>query len=343
MTDRTGGVDVVDGLDWDLIADRYWDRRPVLIRLPGGPSAHPFRPDDVFGSAVAATVANAAGEIPKHVRFAVDRDLKSRPDGWLPLAEDDSLDGYAARLAERLDGRRYSLTVQAFHAFHHPLWRRERAFYDGAFRRFGLPLSSAITTMFHGNYEHTQIGAHKDRFASFMFALQGRKVMRFWPERPWTEAVTSVLDYERHLPGSFAVEVHAGEMLYWPSSHYHVGESALDDTPATSVNVGLPREFTRAAFEVAEYLTDPTPSPCSARRWRPSGCHRLRVRPGRRPTGSKGRCRRACCPPHSTRRWTSSAPARTRRRPASGWRRCRCAAGRPAASSPRRRPRHTGR
>ncbi|MFE3204457.1 cupin [Embleya sp. NPDC059237] len=259
MTDRTGGVDVIDDLDWDLIADRYWDRRPVLIRLPGGPSAHPFRPDDVFGSAVAATAANAAGEIPKHVRFAVDRDLKSRPDGWLPLAEDDSLDGYATRLAERLDGRRYSLTVQAFHAFNHPLWRRERAFYDGAFRRFGLPLSSAITTMFHGNYEHTQIGAHKDRFASFMFALQGRKVMRFWPERPWTEAVTSVLDYERYLPGSFAVEVHAGEMLYWPSSHYHVGESALDDTPATSVNVGLPREFTRAAFEVAEYLTDPTP------------------------------------------------------------------------------------
>ncbi|MFF7245833.1 cupin [Embleya sp. NPDC008237] len=259
IVDRTGGVDVIDGLDWELIAARYWDRRPVLIRLADAPERHPFRPDDVFASAVAATAANAAGEIPKHVRFAVDRDLKSRPDGWLPRAGDGSLDGYAHRLAERLAGRRYSLTVQAFHAFHPALWRRERAFYDGAFRRFGLPLSSAITTMFHGNYEHTQIGAHKDRFASFMFALQGRKRMRFWPERPWTEAVTSVLDYERYLPASFAVEVHPGEMLYWPSSYHHVGESALDETPATSVNVGLPREFTRSAFEVAEYLTEPTP------------------------------------------------------------------------------------
>ena len=126
-------------------------------------------------------------------------------------------------------------------------------FYSGLWDRVGLPLSGAITTLFHGSYEHSPVGVHRDRFATFMFGLKGRKRMRFWDERPWTEPVSSVLDYERHLGTSFTAEVGPGDLLYWPANYYHVGESATGQ-PATSVNIGVPRADHHASYDLDDVL-----------------------------------------------------------------------------------------
>ncbi|WP_104820261.1 JmjC domain-containing protein [Kitasatospora sp. MMS16-BH015] len=117
----------------------------------------------------------------------------------------------------------------------------------------GLPLSGAITRLFHGNDEHTPVGVHKDRFATFMFALEGRKRMRFWRQRPWTEPVTTVLDYQPYLESSFTAEPEPGDLLYWPCAYHHVGES-VGGGSATSVNVGVPREAHRAVYDVDDLL-----------------------------------------------------------------------------------------
>ncbi|WP_214416400.1 JmjC domain-containing protein [Sphaerisporangium fuscum] len=236
--------------DWAAFAGRYWDRAPVLYKAITAP---PFAEAEVFE---AASRACEPGRVHSNVQFTVERLRQpAPPGGCLPQASDTSFDVYQDRLVRRLDGRRYALVIAAFHAFHHPQWTRERDFFAGLWENVGLPLTSAITTLFHGDYEHSPAGVHKDRFATFMFALKGRKRMRFWARRPWTQPVSTVLDYDAYLPGSFAVEVEPGDLLYWPSEYFHVGES-VGPEPATSVNVGVPREEHRVLYEIEELLTD---------------------------------------------------------------------------------------
>ncbi|GLZ76460.1 hypothetical protein Afil01_12670 [Actinorhabdospora filicis] len=241
------GVDspltVIDRLDWAEFAELYWEKRPVLIK---DVRPRPFAADEVFRAAARATTA----------AFSVaDRRLDI---ALPPEPGDGDLAGYHSRVSATLDGRRYALVVSVFHAFDHGLWKRETDFYAGLWEQVGLPLTGAITTMFHGTYEHSPVGVHKDRFTTFMFALSGRKRMRFWTERPWTHDVTTVLDYREYLGTSFVGEVEPGDLLYWPSAYYHVGEN-LGGGPATSVNVGVPIHGHRAEYDLDCLLADPDP------------------------------------------------------------------------------------
>ncbi|XTZ17285.1 JmjC domain-containing protein [Micromonospora echinospora] len=243
------------GLDWSTFVSTYWDRRPVLYRALPEP---PFTPADTFRTAVrAAEPAGGDRRSTANLQFTVERLQQTEPVDRLPTGADRSFDGYERRVADLLAGRRYALIMNCFHAFDFALWDRQRAFFAGLWRRVGVPYVSAITTLFHGTYEHSPVGVHRDRYATFMYVLRGRKRMRFWAHRPWHEPVTTVLDYQPYLADSFAVEMGPGDLLYWPASYHHVGESAGAE-PATSVNVGVPREVS-GAVAVPDLFSDLDP------------------------------------------------------------------------------------
>ncbi|MFP8885359.1 JmjC domain-containing protein [Streptomyces mangrovi] len=246
---------VEKSLDWDVFVDRFWDRGPVLYK---GIGSGPFAEAEVFESAVLGTRPPHPLAVPRNVQFLVGRRQQTQPRDCLPKRSDRSFDGYERRMAERLDGQRYALVVHLFHAFSHPLWERAQRFYAGLWERVGRPAHSAGSTMFHGSYEHSPVGVHQDRFATFMFCVRGTKRMRFWDERPWTEPVHTVLDYRPYLASSFVAEVEPGDLLYWPSRYHHVGESAGDE-PATSVNVGIPRREHRPYYEIKDLLRGTRP------------------------------------------------------------------------------------
>ncbi|MFJ8649399.1 JmjC domain-containing protein [Streptomyces sp. NPDC093546] len=258
----SGPVAVETTFSWSVFTQRYWDRRPVLFRAV---APVPFKAADAFRAAVRAGAPEGLdGRMPPNVQLTVERVQRDAPVALLPAAEDGSFDAYDTRLASRLQGRRYALVVNGFHAFDPALWHRERAFFGGLWEAVGLPLTGAITTLFHGTYEHSPVGVHKDRFATFMFGLRGRKRMRFWPRRPWDDPVSTKVDYARHTAASFAAEVGPGDLLYWPADYYHVGESA-GDAPATSVNVGVPRDEHHAGYELEDLLADLDPARLAGR------------------------------------------------------------------------------
>jgi 50S ribosomal protein L16 3-hydroxylase len=268
--------DEVTSFAWDDFVARWWERRIVVFR---GTGASPFTPADVFACAVEAG-QRQLGEVydltaRRAVQFSIDGQQQTFVEPWLPTADDRDLAGYAARVRRSLGRRRHALLIAGFHSHSFALWSRERALFAPLWRRIGLPLTGAITTLFHGDYEATPAGVHKDRFATFLFALSGCKRMRFWPSRPWTEPVTTLTEYRAHLATSFAIDVEPGDILYWPSSYYHIGESA--GGLATSVNVGIPIDDHRASYDVDDLLlgmVDDVDLPESARR-------RSRLRPGR--------------------------------------------------------------
>jgi 50S ribosomal protein L16 3-hydroxylase len=247
-------LEVATRFDWDTFVKRYWNRRPVLFKCTG---ASPFTESDVFDAASGATQRylerSYAVTSRPDVSFTVDRLKQLFLEPWLPQAADGSLDGYDARMAERLGARKYALIIASLHASGYGLWSRERAFFTELWKRVGLPLTGGITTLFHGNYEFSPVGVHLDRFTTFLFALRGRKRMRFWSKRPWREDVTTILEYKPYLKDSFVAEVEPGDILYWPSTYYHVGESAGDGV-ATSVNVGIPISEHRTVYSVDDLL-----------------------------------------------------------------------------------------
>lgn len=254
MTATLAPIAVEERFDWERFVRRHWERRPVLFRrVP----AAPFAPEDAFRAAVEAGRAHLrrsySGGARPDIQFTLGRLQQVFLRRWLPLAGDGSLSGYRRRLADRLGSRRYALVVSAFHSFWFPLWAREREFFAGLWREVGIPLTGAITTLFHGNYEHTPSGVHRDRFTTFLFALEGRKRMRFWQTRPWSQPVSTMVDYRPYLDRSIAVDVAPGELLYWPASYYHVGESVGGDV-ATSVNVGVPRTEHRTSYYLDDLL-----------------------------------------------------------------------------------------
>lgn len=242
-------------LDWDAFVREDWDRRPVLFK--GVADGRPFALAEVFRSALAAARRSRRrlpGE-PDNSLVALDRMQQLDPSPWMPRREDGSMAGYRARMLDALGPRRYALVISAFHSYRLPLWRSERAFFAPLWRAAGLPITGAITTLFHGNYESTPVGVHRDRFATFMVPLEGRKRMRFWTAKPWTEAVSTLPDYRAHLAGSFAVEAEPGDLLYWPADYYHVGES-IGGGVTTSVNLGVPRCEHRPVYELEDLLVD---------------------------------------------------------------------------------------
>ncbi|QQQ01729.1 cupin domain-containing protein [Lysobacter enzymogenes] len=242
-------------LDWPAFVAQDWDRRPVLFK--GVAHGRPFALDEVFRSAVAAAARSRRRlpEEPDNTVLTLGRLQQLDPAPWMPRCEDASLDGYRQRMLAALGERRYALVISAFHSYRWPLWRSERAFFAPLWREAGLPVTGAITTLFHGNYESTPVGVHRDRFATFMVPVQGRKRMRFWTRKPWREAISTLPDYRAHLHSSFLVEAEPGDVLYWPADYYHVGES-VDGGVCTSVNLGVPRHEHRPVYELEDLMVD---------------------------------------------------------------------------------------
>lgn len=252
---RRGTHDEVTRLDWDELVARWWERRVVVFRGVGAPFTLP----DTFACAVAAGRHQLGQTYDLATRRDAQFSIEGQPQAfvapWLPVARDRSFAGYAARLAGALGDRRHALVISRFHSHAYAVWSAARAMFAPLWQRIGLPLTGAITTLFHGDYEATPTGVHKDRFTTMLFALAGRKRMRFWPVRPWTEPVSTITRYDAYLATSFAIEVGPGDVLYWPSSYYHVGEAA--GGVATSVHIGIPIDDHRAACVIDELVSGP--------------------------------------------------------------------------------------
>ncbi|MFD0601742.1 hypothetical protein [Streptomyces aureus] len=182
--------------------------------------------------------------MPPYAGFAIGGEPQTDPGDFLPQPRDGSFAGYHQRLVRQLTGEPYSLSLQAFHAFHHPLWARERAFYAGLWARVGQPAQSAFTTLVHGTYEQPLAEALPgQRVATFLFVLSGRQRMRFGAA---------------DQGASFTVKADPGDLLYWPS-HLSPAAEPYAGWASTGVRVSVVREGRHAAAELYDLLHDVTP------------------------------------------------------------------------------------
>jgi hypothetical protein len=210
---------------WSDFVRRFWGRRPTVIRQPFARAI--ASPAEVFAAMVAATDRLHTED--HDFAFSIDgARVGADVDRWLPRKKDRSLEGLAGRIDADLQGSSFAVFIRAFQLeLGWEFWRRVRGFLGGLYARVGLPAHRAEVDLFAGSYPKTRSGIHLDSGDVFCFVIEGHKRIRVWPRSAFPEGGSWYgRGGGRGRPArSRCLDGEAGDVLYWPSSYWHVGES----------------------------------------------------------------------------------------------------------------------
>ncbi len=246
---------------WERFVERHWEKTPLLIKQP-------FAAQLLSASELFAALAQASEQYRaegRQLRPPYDRGAKLRfciehsvlmtdVEKRLPEAGDESLESYARRIEPLLAGREFELIINQLQSYSFEMWARLREFLRGLYERVGIPAENADAAIFIRNQKRTGFGLHKDKAGVFMFVLKGRKRMLLWPYETFSakEEIVSTLDYGEFLDRALVLEGQPGDVIYWPSTYWHIGES--DGDLSASVSVGLRLNYAPFA-DVIKHVT----------------------------------------------------------------------------------------
>lgn len=259
---------------WARFASELWNRRPVVVESPFA-GALPTS-DQLFRVAADASDAyRAKGAQGATLRLFQEHERPSAaggsyaagiqiPIGELPQHGDRNFTSYARRFRREHPGARSALVIDGIHGHSWDLWRRMRTFLPPFFRALGVPPGGSDLDLFAGDYGCSPFGVHKDRQHVFTFVIEGTKRFLLWPleyfeSRRGIQASAAHMnvvlpltraEYEQAIPDATVLVAHAGDMIYWPESYWHValGDGGMATTLAwgfvTSTSI-LDRDWTR--------------------------------------------------------------------------------------------------
>lgn len=212
---------------WAHFVENYWCQRPCVFK--GIFTAPPLTPEDAFRGLVTASEQYRANAEPR-VRFCVEHATQQADIGkHLPEADDGSIEGYAQRIDRKLGGRAFGLIVNAFQKYDAALYMRLRDFLRGLYEFIDVPANFVEAALFLGNYKCSPFGVHFDAKGTnnLTFVLAGRKRVLIWPREFFADhsEISASIDYEAYRDRAIVLEGEPGDLLSWPSEHWHVAES----------------------------------------------------------------------------------------------------------------------
>ena len=212
------------GAMWRRIATEYWERRPVLIKQPFRHAI--ISPKGMFAAVVNAAASHSKGERDAVLAFQIEgKRVEADPRKFLPRRGDQTMSGYADRLARMLRGRRFALIVEEIQMEAPQVWLRFREFLHGL-SRVGMVPARVKASVFVGNYKIIRLAC--------IAAIQPTSNSLSKAERNCTCGRTNCFAAKRILPAPWmsavllsaatTLEGHPGDIIYWPSDRWHVGE-----------------------------------------------------------------------------------------------------------------------
>lgn len=260
-----------------FVAD-HWEQRPVVLRDPGfGLCDH----QQVFSALQNARAMARAGAIrdPRDVSFHEGDAVVVDPAPFLPLDVETSLAEYLARLSTTV-AKEFTLLVNNFQQFSLPLARAMRQFMRNLFQQLGrMPAGVVTSHLMVSRYGVSPFAVHKDPNSVFTFLVSGRKTLRVWPfealaertQQPFAEHRQLRLydfDYRPFSASGIPLDGEPGNILYWPSSFWHVGEA---DAEQVHVSLHLTCDLhAEPRGEVVDLLQQYAESTRSATDWQDS-------------------------------------------------------------------------
>lgn len=217
---------------WPPFVDQVWERKACLIPRSEAASLPQLDQDMIFAATVSACDA-AERDHSQILRLYAGGDaLDPRASGnreLMPLATDGDFLSYHKRVSSILDCP-YGLIVTDWHRYSRDCWETICSCLLGLTDRVGVSSSRMDTQLFLGTYERTAFGVHVDDASGFHFPLIGAKRMRFWPS-DYAEANPALRhshSYGEFTDASRVIEAEPGDVIYWPSHYWHIGEGTGD-------------------------------------------------------------------------------------------------------------------
>lgn len=213
---------------WKNFVARHWQQKPFLFKESSFVSL--ATETEVFQGVMEASRRFCDEKIKLPFQFFNEEGFSfegKQLETYLPDVCDANLDGYAARVTQKLGGQKFALILNGLFFAHQPaLWLRARSLLHGFLQL--VPNQFWCSVLFAGNYDRTPFGVHQDDKSTFQFIIAGRKRMRLWsgefverhPEIRWTH------NYERFLGDAITLDAEAGDVMFWDKSYWHIGESA---------------------------------------------------------------------------------------------------------------------
>lgn len=158
-----------------------------------------------------------------------------------PRREDQSLNGFFARVRQQIGDLPVGLNIHKLEKSQPELWFQFREFIHDLNTITGeLPSGRWDIDTFLGTYKTTPLGIHRDNASVFVIGVMGHRTYYTWPGdyfKPGDEAL-STLDtkaIQTHLDQAVCMELGPGDLVYWPSSNWHF--VASDGQPSAVISV----------------------------------------------------------------------------------------------------------
>lgn len=227
---------------WRDFIEQHWEQEPTVWR-----GLYEFgiaTADELFKTVVAMPSRSksdrfwVASPSPTQGRDAY---TKISLDHFGPKLDDGSLDGFFTRAQQGFNNRPMGINIHQLQLANPDLWFRFRRFIRGLIDGTGeLPTQRWEIDTFFGTYHATPFGIHRDNASVFAFGILGQRTYYFWPGdtfEPGDEALGApdLTHIAPHLQRAKRFDVGPGDVVYWPSSHWHV--VASDGQPSAVVQI----------------------------------------------------------------------------------------------------------
>jgi hypothetical protein len=236
---------------WERFIAEHWGRKPGAFRgiaegAFGDTRAH-------LDNVVRARARCEAGEdvlrIYRGARMVGAN--ANLPAQLFARSDDASVRGYVERLKRELESDDVSCVLARYDRSSERVWLAMTQLLHELFSRLGMAPIEADPAVFFGCYRKTSFGVHKDDGDVVTFVLEGRKRFLLWPYEYVAQKMGAVGcehrtvagyggDFEAIRADAVVLEGEPGDMLYWPSTYWHVAETdgSFSFSLATRITVG---------------------------------------------------------------------------------------------------------
>jgi 50S ribosomal protein L16 3-hydroxylase len=212
---------------WGPFLESHWMKSPGSVSGVVGEAF--VTEDDIFTAALEAARENRGARGDKWMKlFVRNGNLVSNLKNFVPVVEDGSWERYEERLRRDHGIHEFGLQIDNIHLRNPDILAKVIPLFEHVWRHRGISMMGVYVDAFIGNYARTPFGVHRDPLHDFMFMIKGQRRIRLWS--PETGEACGIeerdLDYDPHLEEGLVLEGRPENILYWPPSYWHVGESA---------------------------------------------------------------------------------------------------------------------
>ncbi|EEE44627.1 hypothetical protein [Roseibium alexandrii] len=246
------GHQVVEQADvndfWRAFHRDNWEKRPGVFH--GAFSDPANAACDIVPALKAAASAWRAGESTNFGIWINGRRPELEYQRFFIADGDTTVEDYVDRIIAEPDVDELCFTHFNLQSYSPMLWFRARDFLHGLLPLTGLPMDEIDLDIFTGRYARTPGGIHTDAASTFMCVLQGTKRMYVWPADYFDDkdvaiagegAVRTIVDsdYGAFMDDATELVGGPGDVLYWPSTAWHISVPNVSDAFSLVLNIGL--------------------------------------------------------------------------------------------------------